>query len=305
MKKSKFFPISSDASFSDRLTAICNYRNIQTDAELARIICRHKEETNDPNVNESTFLTIKTRISHHRQNKNKYGNIYSEYIKDYCDALGCEPGYLLGMQDDYNRGITDSAREIGLDSQSIEHLKEYPPEIRELLDKMILHSGGDNLLKLLQAIQVYALNAQQASVRLEVTEADMFETQDIEDKLIGAIPEIGNTLPDISKRMLRYTATTAFDEILLDTYDDYVEDGNRLLKDRINRNAAREKEHLQRLKEKHKNGLSLNASESNSLSVGVIGNHLPSEEEAFAQIDKEAKRKYQIYKKKPSSKQKK
>ena len=51
MKESKFFPISSDASFSDRLTAICNYRNIQTDAELARIICRHKEETNDPNVN--------------------------------------------------------------------------------------------------------------------------------------------------------------------------------------------------------------------------------------------------------------
>ena len=170
---------------------------------------------------------------------------------------------------------------------------------------LILAEPRDNLLKLLQAIQVYALNAQQANVRLEVTEADMFETQDTEDKLIGAIPEIGNTLPDISKRMLRYTATTAFDEILLDTYDDYVEDGNRLLKDRINRNAAREKEHWRRLKEKHKSGLPLNASEINSLSVGVIGNHLPSKEEAFAQIDKKAKRKYQIYKKKPSSKQKK
>ena len=136
---------------------------------------------------------------------------------------------MLGAQNEYNRGIVDAAKEIGLDDKSIKRLKKYPPEIKELLNKIILRSNGDDLLKLLQAIYTYALESQHSVIKLEIPETDLFETQDIENKLIGATSEIGNTLPDISKRMLRYTATTVFDEILINTRNNYVEEGNALL----------------------------------------------------------------------------
>ena len=224
-------------------------------------------------------------------------------LLDICDLLNCEPGFLLGTQDEPNRGTTDAASETGLNKKSIKHLKNYHPEIKRLLDKLILHDG-DNLLKMLQAVYTYALEAQHSVIRLEIPGADLFETQDTESKLIQATAETGNTLPDISKRMLKYAATTAFDEVLLDTYDDYIEDGNALLKDRIDRNADNEKKKWDVINEKRKRGWNLTPDELRILYGGTIDGDMHSKidetfrTKMFEKIDKKAASLYSLYKNK-------
>lgn len=216
-------------------------------------------------------------------------------VLDICDLLHCEPGYLLGTQNEYHRGTIDSAKELGLDDRSIKLIKEYPQGIKTLLNKLILHCKGDNLLKLLQAIHTYAIEAQHSLIRLEAPGADIFETQVIENKLIGAIAKNGNTLPDISKKMLRYTASTTFDEILLYAYDDYIDEGNSLLRERIEKNADLKKNKWVHLK-KESQWRELNFDEQIFLRFGKIGESVPSAEEAFKRIDKNAVSEYERYK---------
>ena len=166
---------------------------------------------------------------------------------DICDLLDCEPSYLLGRQDEYHRGIISAAAETGLNDESIRLIKNYPIEIKKLLDKLIL-SGGDSLLKLLKAINTYALEAHHSIIRLEVNGNDSLTTQlDIEDKFIGATPDKGNTLPDISRQMLKYSTTSTLDKILTDIYNQYIDEGNKLFKERLTKKGEIKKKRIAKL----------------------------------------------------------
>ena len=168
-------------------------------------------------------------------------------LLDICDLLDCEPSYLLGRQDEYHRGIISAAAETGLNDESIRLIKNYPIEIKKLLDKLIL-SGGDSLLKLLKAINTYALEAHHSIIRLEVNGNDSLTTQlDIEDKFIGATPDKGNTLPDISRQMLKYSTTSTLDKILTDIYNQYIDEGNKLFKERLTKKGEIKKKRIAKL----------------------------------------------------------
>lgn len=168
-------------------------------------------------------------------------------LLDICDLLDCEPGYLLGKQEDYHRGVISAATEIGLNDESVRLIKNYPIEIRELLDKLIL-SSDDNLLKLLKTIHTYALEAHHSVIRLEVNGNDSLTTQlDIENKFIGATPDKENTLPDISRQMLKYSTTSTLDKILTDIYNQYVDEGNNLFKERLTKKGEIKKKRISKL----------------------------------------------------------
>ena len=168
-------------------------------------------------------------------------------LLDICDLLDCEPGYLLGRQEEYHRGIMSASAETGLNDESIRLIKHYPMEIKKLIDKLILN-GGDRLLKLLNAIHNYVLEAHHSIIRLEVKGSDLLSTQlDIEDKFIGATPNKGNTLPDISRQMLKYSATSTLDKILTDVYDQYIDEGNKLFKERLTKKGEIKKKRITKL----------------------------------------------------------
>lgn len=223
------------------------------------------------------------------------GKNYPKRISDIlhlCNSLGCDLDYFFTDMDAPTHDLNFISKETGLSSEAIEKICNYSPQIKELINRLILNSKEDNLLKLLQAIQTYALYAHHSIVSLDVIDASLYETQDIEDKLIAATSKKGNTLPDISKRMLRYTASTAFDEVLLDTYNDYIEDGNTLLQNRINENAEVEKKRWTHIKENYK-CIQFSPEDLQVLYCGAITNQIPSQEEAFKIIDEKAKYKYE------------
>ena len=223
------------------------------------------------------------------------GKNYPKRISDIlhlCNSLGCDLDYFFTDMDAPTYNLNFISKETGLSSEAIEKICNYSPQIKELINRLILNSKEDNLLKLLQSIQTYALYAHHSVVSLDVTAASLHETQDIEDKLIAATSKKGNTLPDVSKGMLRYAATTSFDEVLLDTYDDYIADGNMLLKKRINKNAEFEKKRWTHIKE-NSAWMQLNPEDQQILYCGTITNRIPTEEEAFKIIDEQAKHKYE------------
>lgn len=226
------------------------------------------------------------------------GKNYPKTIPDVlhlCNSLGCDLDYFFTDMDAPTHDLDFISKETGLYSETIEKICSYSPQIKELINRLILNSKEDNLLKLLQSIQTYALYAHHSVVNLDVTGASLHETQNIEDKLIAATSKKGNTLPDISKRMLRYTASTAFDEVLLDTYNDYIEDGNALLQNRINENTEVEKKRWTHIKENYK-CIQFSPEDLQVLYCGAITNQIPSQEEAFKIIDENAKREYEQHK---------
>ncbi len=173
-------------------------------------------------------------------------------LLDICDLLDCEPGYLLGRQEDYHRGIISASTETGLNDESIRLLKNYPIEIKKLLDKLILN-GGDRLLKLLNAIYTYVLEAHHSIIRLEIKGSGSLTTQlNVEDKLIGATPNKGNTLPDISRQMLKYSATSTLDKILTDVYNQHRDEANKLFKERLIKSGEFKKKRIAKLMRDHK-----------------------------------------------------
>lgn len=168
-------------------------------------------------------------------------------LLDICDLLDCEPGYLLGRQEEYHRGIIFASSETGLNDESIRLIKNYPIEIKKLLDNLILN-GGDRLLNLLNAIYTYVLEAHHSIIRLEVKGSNSLTTQlTIEDNLIGATPNEGNTLPDISRQMLKYSATSTLDKILTSVYNQYIDEANKLFKERLIERGENKKKRIAKL----------------------------------------------------------
>lgn len=212
-------------------------------------------------------------------------------LLDICDLLDCEPGYLLGRQEEYHRGVISAAAEIGLNDESIRLIKNYPIEIKQLLDKLILN-GGDRLLKLLNAIHNYVLEAHHSIIRLEVKGSDLLTTQlNIEDKFIGATPDKGNTLPDISRQMLKYSATSTLDKILTDVYNQYIDEANKLFKERLTKRGEIKKKRIANLM-RNRNWRKLTTEES--VFLYEYGNM--TEDEISGKVDEEINCEYNRYK---------
>lgn len=212
-------------------------------------------------------------------------------LLDICDLLDCEPGYLLGRQKDYHRGIISASAETGLNDESIRLIKHYPMEIKKLLDKLIL-SGGDRLLKLLNSIHTYVLEAHHSIIRLEIKGSDSLTTQlNIEDKFIAATPNKGNTLPDISRQMLKYSVTSILDKILTDVYNQYIDEANKLFKERLTKRGEIKKKRITKLM-RDRNWRELTTEES----VFLYEYNSMTENEISDKVDEEINYEYNRYK---------
>ncbi len=222
-----------------------------------------------------------------------------EIVSKLAKILDCDITYLTGENDEdvYEKDLASAAIEIGLKYTSTEKIKNYSHETKDLLDRMIMHLDGDNLLKLLQSIYIYSLEAHHSNVQLDVIGADHFETNEINAKLITYTNSPGSTLPDISKRMLKYAVTSALNEILTDTYNDYIEDGNALLKKRLNKKAEFEKKRCSFLLELRSRGEKLSLDELNFLLDNVWDDSpFPTESEIHKRIDEKYSHLYDLYK---------
>jgi len=223
-----------------------------------------------------------------------------EKLMNICELLDCDIDYFLTEQEEFKKDVASAAIEIGLKYTSTEKIKNYSHETKDLLDRMIMHLNGDNLLKLLKSIYIYSLETHHSNVQLDVIGADRFQTNEINAKLITYTDSPGSTLPDISKRMLKYAVTSALDEILTDTYNDYIEDGNVLLKKRLNKKAEREKTRcsylLKKRAELKERGEELPNEELFFL-LDVWGDGpFPTESEIHKRIDKKYNDLYDFYK---------
>lgn len=228
-------------SFAGRLQNIMEIKKYARPRDLAKNMLI---KTDDPGTNKDTENALEKKI---KANLKDNSNPTYTTIKEYCDFFKCQPDYFFSYQNVPNRDIHKAHEEIGLKYESIEAIKNYPVEIKELLDHLILNDG-DNLLKLLNAMETYALKAHHSIVRLEVHGNDSQGTQiDIEDELIGATPDEGNRLYDISKQMLKYSAISVFDNILTKTYNQYIDKGNDLFKRRLEKKGEIKKKRIAKL----------------------------------------------------------
>lgn len=277
--------------FGNRLRDLLNkrYPN-KTSAEQAFSILKKIEPDKAHDCISPLDKADATRKIINWMNGNSMPNSIS-ILLDICDLLDCEPGYLLGRQEEYHRGVISAAAETGLNDESIRLIKNYPIEIKQLLDKLILN-GGDRLLKLLEAIHTYVLEAHHSVIRLEVNGNDSLTTQlDIEDKFIGATPNKGNTLPDISQQMLKYSATSTFDKILTDVYNQYIDEGNKLFKERLIKKGEIKKKRIVKLMRDRK-WRELTTEES--VFLYEYGNM--TEDEISGKVDEEINCEYKRYK---------
>lgn len=277
-------------SFAGRLQNIMNSHNYSRPRQLAKEMLI---KTDDVGTDKDSENALEKKIKY---NLRDGSNPTYETIKEYCDFFKCQPDYFFSYQDTPNRDINKAHEELGLKYESVEAIKNYSEDIKKLLDKLIL-SNEDNLLKLLNAIQTYALIAHHSIVRLEVSGNDLYTNQiDIEDKLIGASPDEGNRLPDISKQMLKYSATSTFDKILTNLYDQYIDEGNRLFKERLTQKGNGKKKRIANLRYEHTRR-ELTAEES----ILLLEYNGLNEDEISDKIDKEIEREYKYYKENPPS----
>ena len=219
-----------------------------------------------------------------------------ETVSNLSHILKCDITYLTGEneEDIFQKDTKNASEETELNYKTIEKIKKYPSEVKQLIDRLVLHTNGDNLLKLLNAVHAYSLESHNAYIKIDVPGADRFETYDIEEKLVNASPS--NPLKDISKKMLKYSVSSTLDEILTDTYNDYIKDGNLLLRKRLEKEGAREKAAVKRVFEQKEAGIQLTTPEDFRLYYGnSIDNHEPTLNERYKQIDEKVSSLYKLY----------
>lgn len=222
-----------------------------------------------------------------------------EIVVELCknENLDCDLTYLAGngSLSDFKQSVKTSADYLGMKYDAVEKIQRYSPEIKQLLNNLILCSKGDNLLKLLEAIQAYAIYAHHSNVRLELPVADLYETHNVEDKLIGATSEIGNTLPDISKKMLKYAATSTLDDVLTNIYNDYIKEGNNLLRKRLIKEFDLKKKRILHLIEECK-WRKLTINEFAFINDYQVNDRYMTEKEISEILNEEMDKKYELYK---------
>lgn len=222
-------------------------------------------------------------------------------LKRICDVLDCDFSYLLGDSPIANFNNKKAADWLGLDEIVVSNIKNYNDSEKELLSKLVSNQKQDNLSKLLQAIYIYSLWAHHANVQLDVIGADLLEKDEISKKLTRYSCTPGNTLSDISKKMLKYSVVSTLDEVLSDTYNDYTNEGNLLLKQRLLELSDMEKKRVSYLLERRKTlkeqGEELSIDELNLLLNNEWNDRpFPTEQEIHEQIDEKYRHLYDLYK---------
>lgn len=222
-------------------------------------------------------------------------------IETLCKVLDCDFSYFFNDEPIENFNNKKAADFLGLDAEVISRIKNYNDSEKELLFKLVSNPKHDNLLKLLQAIYTYSLYAHHANVRLDVVGADLWEKDEISKKLTGYSCAPGNTLPDVSKKMLTQFVISTLNEVLSDTYDDYTEEGNLLLKQRLLELSEADKKRSSHLLIKRaalkERGEKLLPDELNFLLDNVWDDRpFPTESEIHKRIDEKYSHLYDLYK---------
>lgn len=222
-------------------------------------------------------------------------------IEKLCQILDCDFSFFFNEEPLQNLNNEKIANYLGLNVDVISHIKSYNDSEKELLYKLISSHKYDNLLKLLQSIYTYSLYAHHANVRLDVVGADLWKKDEINKKLTGYSCTQGNTLPDVSKKMLTQFVMSTLNEVLSDTYDDYTEEGNLLLKQRLLKLSETDKKRSSRLLEKRvalkERGEELSLDELNFLLDNTYDDSpFPTESEIYKRIDEKYSHLYDFYK---------
>ena len=84
--------------------------------------------------------------------------------------------------------------------------------------------------------------------------------------------------------------------ILTDTYNDYIDDGNSLLLERLKKRGEFKKAAVKKAFEKRKTTLDLTVEDIRLICGNHISNNNPTLDERYNQIDKEISHAYELYK---------
>ena len=123
MKNAFYFPISHNATFGERLTALRQDKGIKSVQALAEAIFEKfekYEKSNSEDINYGTVESIRKRIASHL---NANCNPKMEFIKEYCDFFECDADYLLGYIDFPTRKAQDVYKITGLNEKAVDALK--------------------------------------------------------------------------------------------------------------------------------------------------------------------------------------
>lgn len=284
-------------NFSVKLKEIMNKNHLSA-KDIAILMCNYGSnkdlwETKDPKEKKNLIDKI---------NKWKGGRATPGNLNDLellCCALDCDCSYLLDDSQIQNVNNKIVADYLGVDEAIVSSIKNYDDTTKGLLYKLISNSSCDNLKKLLQSIYIYSLEAHHANVRLDVVGADILQTQNVEDDLIGNTNTKKHTLPEISKKMLRYSVNSVLEEVLNSTYKDYVDEANTLLKERLNEKAEIEKKRCSRIYKKiYEGNKDMVTIDEWNLILGNkwTDNPIPTEEECHNRIDEKYNHFYDICK---------
>ena len=157
MKSANLFPISKNATFGERLTALREYNEIKSVQKLAESIFYTMEtyqKTNDEEVNTATIEIIRKRIASHLKAN---CNPKMIYIKEYCDYFNCSADYLLGYINYPTHKQTDIGKETGLSPRSIKQLVKLPAIEQYILNCLLeKYPRLPELLKRIRQTIVYS-----------------------------------------------------------------------------------------------------------------------------------------------------
>ncbi|MCD8231939.1 MAG: hypothetical protein LUD14_09020 [Clostridiales bacterium] len=127
MKYANIFPVSHEATFSQRLKALMEDTGIKNNTELSKEIFnkleKHKK-TGDYDVDKATMESIRKKIVSHTSTK-RPSVPSAESVKDYCDFFHCDPSFLLGYIDFPTREAQNVYEMTGLSGKAISALQAF------------------------------------------------------------------------------------------------------------------------------------------------------------------------------------
>lgn len=77
-----------------------------------------------------------------------------ETVDKLSKILDCDITYLTGENEEkeFRKNTQYASETTRLDYNTIDKIEKYPPEVNQLIDRLVLYKNKDNVLKLLTAI---------------------------------------------------------------------------------------------------------------------------------------------------------
>lgn len=122
MKNAFYFPVSHNATFGERITALRESKEIYSVQRLAEEIFEQLEKYNKtgiPDTDNATIEGIRKRIASHLKPN---CNPKMEFIKEYCDFFQCEADFLLGYIDFPTHKTQNVYETTGLNEKALHEL---------------------------------------------------------------------------------------------------------------------------------------------------------------------------------------